>query len=131
MNRRATLLIVAVFLLGIALGALGMHVAASRVFGSERSGQAASKAHKDKSQIIDELTQELTLNAEQRAQLESILEASRTKYQAIYEQVRPQYEQVRAQGRDRIRAMLTAEQLPKYEAFVRRLDEERKKRNAR
>ena len=131
MNRKAALLVFAVFVLGIALGALGMHVASTQVFGSPRNGANAGKMHKDKAQIVAELTRELTLTAEQQAQFSAILDESRAKYKAINEQVRPQYDQVREQGRDRIRAILTAEQRPKFEAFVQRLDEERKKKNAR
>jgi Spy/CpxP family protein refolding chaperone len=38
-------------------------------------------------------------------------------------------DQARQKGRDQIRAILTPEQKPKFEEFLRRLDEERK-RNA-
>jgi len=39
--------------------------------------------------------------------------------------VDPQLEQARQQGRQRIRAVLTPDQLPKFEAFIRHLDEQR------
>jgi Spy/CpxP family protein refolding chaperone len=38
-------------------------------------------------------------------------------------------EQARQKGRDQIRAILTPEQKPKFEEFLKRMDEERK-RNA-
>jgi predicted secreted Zn-dependent protease len=41
----------------------------------------------------------------------------------------PQVNEVREKGRDRIRAILSAEQKPKFEEFIKKLDEERK-RNA-
>ncbi len=44
---------------------------------------------------------------------------------------RAQSEQVRKQGREQIRAILTPEQRPKFEEFLRKLDEERKKRSER
>ena len=41
MNRKATLLVILVFLLGIALGAVGMRVAEQKVWGDRRGDRAA------------------------------------------------------------------------------------------
>ena len=42
----------------------------------------------------------------------------------------PQFEQVRQQGREQIREVLTPEQRPKFEEFLGRVDEDRRRRNA-
>jgi len=48
---------------------------------------------------------------------------------AIHDQSDAQIEQLRQKGREQIRAILTTEQKPKFEEFLQKLDEERK-RNA-
>jgi len=124
MNRKAVLLVAMVFVLGLVLGGLSTHLAANR-FGKDRS------ARKDSARLVQELTQELNLTPDQQQQLGRILEETKGQYQAIYEQYRSQREQARQQGREKIRAILTAEQLPKFEARLQRIDEARKKRNGR
>lgn len=124
MNRKAAFLVVVVFVFGLALGGLSMHLAADR-FGV---GHAPKK---DGSRTVDELTTQLNLSPEQREQLRAVLAETRGKYQAIYEQYRPQMELARQQGRQNIRAILTPEQLPKFEAWLARIDESRRKKNGR
>jgi Spy/CpxP family protein refolding chaperone len=117
-SSKAVGLVALVFLLGIAIGGLGTHFWGGRFFG----GRA------DHPRIVEALTRELGLTSDQKKQLESIIEDTRTKFQTIYEQESPLYDQARKDGRDRIRAILTPEQRPKFEEFVRRLDEDRRKR---
>ena len=128
MNRKATLLVIFLFLLGIALGAVGMRVAERKVLGEHRDerGRMGGPAR-----MVEQLTRELELTAEQQQQLNSILEDTRKKYEATYSTIRPQMEQARQDGRTRIRTMLTPEQLPKFEEYLRRIDEERKNRERR
>jgi hypothetical protein len=123
-NWKAVGLLVVVFVLGLALGGVGTHAYFERV-----RAQADSHGRSDHAKIFDDLTRELDLTADQQKQLSTILEENRARFQAIYEQVRPQYDAARVQGRDRIRAILTAEQRPKFEDFLRRLDEQRKNRS--
>lgn len=128
MNRKATLLVIFVFLLGIALGAVGMRVAEQKVWGG---GRAEHGRMGGPGRFVEQLTQEVGLTAAQQQQLNSILEDTRKKYEETYTTIRPQMEQTRQEGRARIRAILTPEQLPKFEAFLRRIDEERKNRERR
>jgi hypothetical protein len=51
-------------------------------------------------------------------------------YKEIHRQTDPLIDQARQRGRNQIRAILAPEQLPKFEEFLRRIDEERK-RNGR
>jgi len=48
-------------------------------------------------------------------------------YKAIHQSTDPQINEARQKGRERIREILTPEQKPKFEEFLIRLDEERKK----
>lgn len=122
MNRKAALLVILVFALGLALGGMSMRLAADRF----RMGHPGPK---DPARAVEELTRELDLMPEQQKQLKTILEETRAKFHAIYEQFQPQMEEVRQQGRKNVRAILTKEQLPKFEAWLERHDAERKKRS--
>lgn len=123
-SRRAVVLIVVLFLLGVAIGAFGMYALGERVWGD------TTNRH-DRNRVVKQLTYDLALTADQQKQLQTIIDETRAKYRALYEPLRPQREQIRQEGRDRIRAILTPEQRPKYEEFERRLDEERKKEEGR
>ena len=120
MNRKAMFVVVMVFLLGVAAGAMGFYLANRQVTASGDKRAA----------VVERLTKDLSLNAEQQAQLTAILEDSKKQYDTIYAPIRPQVESVRQQGRQKIRALLTPEQLVKFEEHLRRIDEERAKRNA-
>jgi Spy/CpxP family protein refolding chaperone len=53
------------------------------------------------------------------------------RYNAIRQQMNPQFDEVRSQGREQMRQILTPEQRPKLDEFFRQVDEERRKRNPR
>jgi hypothetical protein len=121
-------LVLAVFVLGAALGALGMYWAGRSVMAGpgRRTGPqtpAARNAH-----VVEGLTKDLGLNADQQKQLLSILEQTGAKYKSVHDQVAPQMEAIRKEGRDQIRGILTADQLAKFEDKLRQMDEERKKK---
>jgi Spy/CpxP family protein refolding chaperone len=121
-SRKAILLVFTVFLLGIALGAIGVYgvtsrVQAARVQGPQRNALAG-------------MIKELNLSPDQEKAIETILSDTQAGYAAIRKQADPQYEDVRQQGRQRIRQVLTPEQGPKFEDILRRMDEERRKRQA-
>ncbi len=123
-SRKAVLLVLLIFVLGIAIGALGMYAARGRVFGAhpDSHGRADGRAR-----LEERLNRELSLTPEQRKQLDAILIDLQSRYDAIHKQYTPQIDEVRQHGRDQVRAILTPEQRAKYEDFLRRVDEERKK----
>lgn len=115
-SRRAVLYLVLVFLLGFALGVLGSHHAT-------RSGWFASLYRGGERGPLRWLTRELDLTPEQQKQLGPILDEAGAQYAAIFEKVRPEYQQVRQQTRDKIRALLTEKQRARFEELVRQIDE--------
>ncbi len=124
-SRKATVLVLVVFLLGIALGAVGMRVVGNRVWGSQVEGKGH---HEPRAQVVERLARELSLTPEQQKQLDAILADTWGQFRAVHEQMEPQLDRARQQGRERIRAILTPVQRPKFEEFVRRIDEERKRK---
>jgi Spy/CpxP family protein refolding chaperone len=125
-SRKAALLVGLVFLLGAGLGGMLGYVFA------HHTALAAPGQLNDgerRAQRVHRLTQELNLTAEQQKQLDVIIADLQTQYKAIHQSTDPQINQARQKGREQIRAILTPEQKPKFEEFLRHLDEERK-RNA-
>ena len=55
------------------------------------------------------------------------MDDTRAQWRTLYTTIEPQHEQIRQQSRDRIRAILTPDQKPKFEEFMHRIDEQRKK----
>jgi len=123
-TRKAALWVGLVFLLGAALGgvlgnAFGVH---ARNVPPPQLTEVEKRAQK-----VQRLTQELNLTLDQQKQVEAIIASVQAQYKAIRESTEPQMNEARQKGREQIRAILTPEQKPKFEEFLRRLDEERKK----
>jgi hypothetical protein len=125
-NRKAIALLFLVLVLGIALGAVGTMLVNRRVYGARLRGPGT-----DPTRPVARLTQDLNLTGDQIKQVSGILSDMQSKYDAIRQQMSPQFDQVRQQGREQIRQLLTPEQEPKFEEFLGRVDEDRRRRNVR
>lgn len=119
-KRKAIALVVVLFALGIALGAVGAHLWDQHVH--------ASQTHR----VSIELKNVLQLTPDQTTKFDAIIAAQRANANVLDEQERaewsPKWDELHKQGRDNIRAILTADQKVKFEAFLKHLDEERQKR---
>jgi Spy/CpxP family protein refolding chaperone len=124
-KQKAVLWVAVVFVLGAALGGVFGYF-----FGHRSSVSAANPALSEavkRAQRVQELTQELSLTDDQRQQLDKALSQLHGEYKSIHDQSDAQMEQARQKGRDQIRSFLTPEQKPKFEEFLKRMDEERKR----
>ena len=122
-QQRATFWLGLVFVLGIALGTVVGYAFAHRSYAAERGLTAEQR----RAQRREQLAREVAFTAEQQKQVTAILDAARGEYKAIHDVSDPQIDAVRQKTRDKIRVLLTTEQKPKFEEFIRRLDEERKR----
>ncbi len=125
-TRKAALWVGVVFLLGAALGGMIGYVFAHH---TALAAPAQLTEMARRAQKVQHLTQELDLSADQAKQLDVIMASVQAQYKAIHQTTDPQINEARQKGREQIRAILTPEQKPKFEEFLKRLDEERK-RNA-
>jgi hypothetical protein len=127
-SRKAIGLLILVFVLGVAIGAAGITIFNTRVYGDLRKPpqQQASTT----TRTVARINQDLNLSADQQKQLAQILDSMQAGYNNIRQQMSPQFEQVRQQGREQIRQILTGDQRPKFEEYLQKLDEERRKRAA-
>jgi Spy/CpxP family protein refolding chaperone len=130
-KQKAALWVAVVFLLGAALG-----VVFGYFYGHRSSVSAASPPLSEperRARRVEQLTHELGLSDAQRQQMDALLSQIHAEYKSIRDQsnqhLNVQMDQAREKGRDQIRAILTPEQLPKFEEFLKHMDEERK-RNA-
>ena len=126
-SKKAIALLVLVFGLGVAFGALGLRLLSGRVYGA-RTPRAQSTGEM---RVVNRLTHDLDLTLEQQKQVSEILTDMQVRYNAIRQQMNPQFDQVRSQGREQMRQILTPEQRPKLDEFFRQVDEERRKRPPR
>jgi Spy/CpxP family protein refolding chaperone len=122
-KQRAALWVAVVFLLGASLGGVVGYIFAHRSV----SANASMSAQERRAQKVEQLTREADLTPDQRHQLEAILTQLHGEYKALHEQSDAQIDQARQKGRNQIRAILTPEQKPKFEEFLKRMDEERKR----
>lgn len=126
-KRKAALWVLVVFVLGAALGGVFGYFYAGRVNAAPRAPLLAEPQRR--AARVEQLTRELNLTPDQQRQLDATLLHLHTEYKALRDQADAQMNDAHQKGRDQIRALLTPEQKPKFEEFLRRLDDERK-RNA-
>jgi Spy/CpxP family protein refolding chaperone len=120
-NRKAIALIVLVFVLGVALGAVGHTFFDRHVLGARPQTPPRGVAR---------LTKELNLTPDQQKQIGEILADMQHRFDALHQQMSPQFDQIREQGHDQIRQILTPEQRPKFEDLLKQFAEDRRHRNA-
>jgi Spy/CpxP family protein refolding chaperone len=126
-KQRAAVWVAVVFLLGVLLGGVVGYVFAHHPV----SANAPLSPQERRAQKVEELTRVANLTPEQRQQLEGILTQLHSEYKTLHEQSDAQIDQARQKGRNQIRAILTPEQKPKFEEFLRKMDEERKRNGPR
>jgi Spy/CpxP family protein refolding chaperone len=127
-NRKALGLIFLVLALGIALGAVGEIFVNQRVL-ARPPAQVQNQGGRAPLRAVPRMTKELDLTPDQQKQLSAILTEMQERFDAVRQQMNPQFDQIREQGHDQIRQILTPEQRPKFEDFLRRAAEDRRRRN--
>jgi Spy/CpxP family protein refolding chaperone len=130
-KRNAIVWITIVFVLGLALGGVFGYFYGHRSVVIAATNTLPPSEAERRARRLDQLTQELSLTPEQRQQMDAALSQIHAEYKTIHDRNYAQFDadmdQARQKGRDQMRAILTPEQKPKFEEFLKRLDEERKK----
>ena len=127
-TRKAALWVGVVFLLGTALGGTLGYSYAHRLVSAASTPlpEPVRRAHR-----VEQLTQLLALTSAQSQQVDAILLQRHTEAKAIHDQTDAQLAQVHQKGRDQIRAILTPEQKPKFEEFLKNLDQQKKRNGSK
>ncbi len=121
-KREAGVLVLVVFVLGVLVGGLGNHVWGQRVWGMRNARQA----HVD---FLAQFNQRLDLTPEQQAQVKAIAEDTAEQWREMYAPVDKKRDEIRAQSRERLRAVMTPEQLPKFDQLISEMDAQRQQQN--
>ena len=122
---KAALLVITVFLLGAALGGVGTYSVMRRTLAAPSATMTDQERHAHR---VQRLTNALSLTADQQKLVDEILAQWEARYKTIEQEKVPQLEQARHETRVRIREILTPEQKPKFEEFLRHIDQERLKK---
>ena len=120
-KRKAHLIIITAFVLGIAVGASGQYLLTS---------QPPSRPASTINDVASELTQLLKLTDSQRLQVTQILGECQQQSQNLKNQTRPQFQAIRDNTRGRILTILSNEQQTLYKQWTRDLDAKREKKAA-
>jgi Spy/CpxP family protein refolding chaperone len=123
-RRKAALWVGVVFLLGAALGGVLGYLFAHRPVSAANPPLSEPERRANR---VEELTKELSLTPQQAQQLDGILFRRHAEAKAIHDQTDAQMDSLRQRGRAELRSILTPEQLPKFEEFLKRMDEQRKR----
>lgn len=110
--------VVALFLVGVLVGALGAELVSRRhPWGGPPMGHGGHGA--GHGMMAAELTRRLDLTADQQRQLAAILAQTHRETQALWREVRPRVVAVIEQGQNRIAQILTPRQRQEFEAYRR------------
>ena len=120
-KRKAHLIVITAFILGIAVGASGQYLLY----------QSPPPAASTPADVADEMTRAVKLDPSQRLQVMQILGECQKQSQELKEQNRPQFQAIRENARNRIRAILSPEQLALFNQWIKNVDAKREKREER
>jgi Spy/CpxP family protein refolding chaperone len=125
-RRKAGVWLALVFVLGLGIGGVFGYNFARRSYAASRPPTRLSEPERRAARVAD-MTKELGLTAEQSQKLDAVLHQAHDEMKAIHEKSDRDMDAVRQKARAEMRAFLTPEQLPKFEAVLKKVDEERKK----
>lgn len=132
-QKKARLIVLTVFVIGFVAGALSLNLY-QHLYPSSKN----HAPHWGTEVLLRRMTDKVGLNSEQQDQVKKILDETSEKYKEIRKDLEPQikpfeprFNAVRQESRDRVRALLTPEQLPKYEQMVQEHDRMREQERER
>ena len=130
---KARLIVLSVFVIGFAAGALALNLYQSLNGSNKKDPRRGGTEF-----LIGKMNEEVGLTGDQQEKIRKILDETSEKYKQIRVEIdplvkpfEPRFNTVRQESRDRIRALLTSDQLPKYEEMVRKHDKMREQERER
>jgi len=125
---KARLIVVSVFVIGFAAGALSLNLYQQLTSSDSKKTEPRGGTEV----LLKKMNDEVGLSSDQQEQIKKILDETNDKYREIRKEIdpvlkpyEPRFNAVRQESRDRIRALLSPEQLPKYEKMVEKHDKMR------
>ncbi len=118
---KAVISVILIFLLGGIAGALLMHRTDQQKIESIMHGESGTT----REFIVTRLNRELSLDAAQLEQLQTIVRETHAEMRSVRKEYRPRIEEILQRSQDRVRAILRPQQLEVFNKII----EERKKRH--
>ena len=129
-RQKAAFWLALVFILGLATGGVfGYSVAHSTHAAEQKPYQQLSDSEK-RARKVAEMTASVGLTEEQAQKADRVIAATQAQIKQMRDKSNADVEAVRQAARDQMREFLTPEQKPKFEEFVHKIDQERKKQQA-
>jgi Spy/CpxP family protein refolding chaperone len=125
-RQKARLWLALVFILGAAIGGVFGYSFAHRSYAATQGPTTLSEPER-RAKRIAEMTREVGLTPEQSTQMDQIIHQAHDEIKAIHEKTDADVDVVRQKTREQMRSLLTPEQKPKFEAWIQRMDQEKKK----
>jgi len=125
-RQKARLWLALVFILGAAIGGVFGYSFAHRSYAATQGPTTLSEPER-RAKRIAEMTREVGLTPEQSTQIDQIIRQAHDEIKAIHEKTDADVDVVRQKTREQMRSLLTPEQKPKFEAWIQRMDQEKKK----
>ena len=114
-QRKAWVAFLIVFALG---GVTGASLDGIYRLRAAASNPAVTVSIRDTDAYFETLKRELTLSEDQASAMRVVLDRTRDDYKAVCADVRPRYDVVRERARGQMRALLTADQQPRFDSIV-------------
>lgn len=112
-KNKAQLIIFTTFLLGIIVGGSGQYLWMK---------QASPRQANTTQEILEDLSENVGLEADQKARIKAIIDETFERYEVMRNQVRPQFTAIRDDARRRVRSILSSEQQVRYDIWTREQD---------
>jgi Spy/CpxP family protein refolding chaperone len=124
-KRQARMWLAVVFLLGAGIGVVFGYAFAQKSHAAMTPPMMSEPERRAKR--VEDMTREIGLSPEQSQKLDATIAAAHEEMKKIRDKSDSDVDVVREKARDQMRAFLTPEQKPKFEAFIQKLDAERKR----
>jgi Spy/CpxP family protein refolding chaperone len=123
---KALMIVLAIFVIGFAAGALSMNLYQRTTASTSPWGKRDGRPQ---DYLVDKMTKKLELTSDQRERIRAILDDTFSRYGEIRKDIEPRIDAVRQDGRGKIRSLLTAEQLTKFQEMIDEQERERARWN--
>jgi Spy/CpxP family protein refolding chaperone len=124
-RKKAAIWLALVFILGIATGGVFGYSFARKSYAAGRPAPVSDAEHRAKK--VAEMTEQVGLTPDQAQKCDAIIAATQAQIRTMRDKNNADVDAARHAAREQMRTVLTPEQMPKFEAYVTRIDAERKK----
>ena len=130
-RRKAWEWLAVVFVLGAAIGGVFGYSFTHRSHAANYPNMHPMSEAERRAQRVAEMSKAIGLTPEQGQKVDGIIKAAHEEMKGIHDKAETDVDAVREKARAQMREFLTEEQKPKFEAYVRRMDAERKKQQGK